>query len=141
MRAREAEIALTLKLICIYHGIFLIREDTMDGFEEIFTKKGVPRIGTLVRCRKNNSLWRVMEQEVLRRVEPDPDSRELQVVPTFYLSFWRIKTGVPPGSAKCWDIFIPSTTTLLRAIVRSPLTTEPRGVVSAGHGHPGERLP
>jgi hypothetical protein len=68
----------------------------MDGFEEIFRQKGVPMVGALVRCRSNNSLWRVMEREVWRRVEADPVTDEPRVVPTFYLSFWRIETGVPP---------------------------------------------
>jgi hypothetical protein len=69
----------------------------MDGFEQILRRKGFPRIGTMVRCRRNNSLWRVMDREVWRRVEHDPKTDESRVVPTFYLSFWRIETGVPPG--------------------------------------------
>jgi hypothetical protein len=68
----------------------------MDGFEEIFNQQGIPMVGALVRCRRNNSLWRIMEREVWRRVEHDPDTAEPHVIPTFYLSFWRIETGVPP---------------------------------------------
>jgi hypothetical protein len=68
----------------------------MDEFEEIFRQKGFPMVGAMVRCRRNNSLWRVMEREVWHRVEDDPDTAESRVVPSFYLSFWRIETGVPP---------------------------------------------
>ncbi len=69
----------------------------MNGFEAILREKGVPRVGAVVRCRKHNSLWRVMDREVWRRVEEDPLTREARVVPTFYVSFWRIEPGVPPG--------------------------------------------
>jgi hypothetical protein len=72
----------------------------MDGFEKILHQKGIPMVGSMVRCRKTNSLWRVMEREVWRRVEHDPDTAEPHVVPTFYLSFWRIQTGVPRGVGK-----------------------------------------
>lgn len=41
-----------------------------------------------------------MEREAWRRVEHDPDTDESQVVPTFHLSFWLIKAGVPPGVGK-----------------------------------------
>ncbi|MFA5112218.1 MAG: hypothetical protein WC443_12475 [Desulfobaccales bacterium] len=69
----------------------------MNGFEEILRQKGFPRVGDVVRSRKHNSLWRVMDREVWRRVEEDPLTRETRVVPTFYVSFWRIKPGVAPG--------------------------------------------
>ena len=69
----------------------------MDGFEEIFRGQGLPEAGSVVRCRRTNSLWRVMERQVWRWVEHDLDTAEPHVVPTFYLSFWRIEAGVPPG--------------------------------------------
>jgi hypothetical protein len=69
----------------------------MQGCEELLVRQGLPGIGTVVRCRTSNSLWRVIDREVWRRVEHDPETDEDQVVPTFYLSFWRIEPGVPPG--------------------------------------------
>jgi len=69
----------------------------MDGCEEMLVRQGLPGIGAVARCRTSNSLWRVMEREVWRRVEHDPLTDEDQVIPTFYLSFWRIEAGVPPG--------------------------------------------
>jgi hypothetical protein len=69
----------------------------MDDFAEIFHQKKFPIVGTLVRCRRNNSLWRIMERQVWRWVEHDQDTADPHVVPTFYLSFWRIEAGVPPG--------------------------------------------
>jgi hypothetical protein len=72
----------------------------MDGFEKILHQKGFPMVGAVVRCRKTDSLWRVMEREVWRRVENGPDTDEPHVVLTFYLSFWRIEIGVPPGVGK-----------------------------------------
>lgn len=69
----------------------------MEGFEEIFRGQGLPEAGSVVRCRKTNSLWRVMEREVWRWVEEPPESDNAPVVPSFSLSFWRIAAGVPPG--------------------------------------------
>jgi len=69
----------------------------MQGCEEMLRRTGLPGIGAVVRCRTSNSLWRVMEREVWRRVEHDPETDEELVIPTFYLSFWRIEAGVPPG--------------------------------------------
>ena len=69
----------------------------MDGFEEIFRGQGLPEAGSVVRCRRTNSLWRVMERQVWRWVEEHPESAEALVVRSFYLSFWRIEAGVPPG--------------------------------------------
>jgi hypothetical protein len=69
----------------------------MDGFEELFQGQGLPEAGSVVRCRRTNSLWRVMERAVWRWVEEHPESHEALMVPSFYLSFWRIEAGVPPG--------------------------------------------
>ena len=69
----------------------------MDGFEDIFRGQGLPEAGSVVRCRRTNSLWRVMEREVWRWVEEHPQNDEALVVPSLYLSFWRIESGVPPG--------------------------------------------
>jgi hypothetical protein len=69
----------------------------MNGFEELFQGQGLPEAGSVVRCRRTNSLWRVMERAVWRWVEEHPESDEALVVPSFYLSFWRIEAGVPPG--------------------------------------------
>jgi hypothetical protein len=38
-----------------------------------------------------------MDREVWRRFEHDPETDDDLVIPTFYLSFWRIAAGVPPG--------------------------------------------
>jgi hypothetical protein len=72
----------------------------MEGVEALIRHTGLPGVGTIVRCRKTNSLWRVMERAIWRRLEHDPHTDEDLVVPTVYLSFWRIEAGVPPGVGK-----------------------------------------
>ena len=47
----------------------------MDGFAEMFRGQGLPEAGSVVRCRRTNSLWRVMEREVWHWVEEPPVSR------------------------------------------------------------------
>ena len=69
----------------------------MDEFEEILRGQGLPEAGSVVRCRRTNSLWRVMGREVWRWVEEPLESDASRVVPSFYLYFWRIEAGVPPG--------------------------------------------
>jgi hypothetical protein len=73
------------------------REIVMDRLNEIFRSQGLPEAGSVGRCRKTNSLWRVMEREVWRWVAEHPERQEALVVPSFSLSFWRIENGVPPG--------------------------------------------
>lgn len=66
-------------------------------YGEILREKGIPPVGETVRCRQTGALWRIMDREVWQRAEEDPLTRELQIVPCFYVSFWRIEDGVPPG--------------------------------------------
>ncbi len=98
----------------------------MDGFAEMFRGQGLPEAGSVVRCRRTNSLWRVMEREVWHWVEEPPEGDAALVVPSSYLSFWRIEAGVPPGVGQMLDIFITSTTIPSWPTGKSSPTTEPR---------------
>ena len=69
----------------------------MDEIDEVLRRYGLPGAGAVVRRRENNSLWRVMTRELWRLAERDPETDEEQIILRFYLSFWRIETGVPPG--------------------------------------------
>jgi hypothetical protein len=66
-------------------------------YGEVFREKGIPPVGGTVRCRQTGTLWRIMEREVWQQVKEDPLTQESQIVPCFFVSFWRIEKGVPPG--------------------------------------------
>jgi hypothetical protein len=49
----------------------------MKEYEEIMRQKGLPNVGQLVRSKKYNTIWRVMEKrEVWCEIEPDPKTKE-----------------------------------------------------------------
>jgi hypothetical protein len=73
----------------------------MKEYEEINVKKGLPRVGELVRSKKYGTLWRVMEKrEVWRNIDDDPQSKEPRMIPSIYLSYWRVRDDAPPGVGK-----------------------------------------
>ena len=65
--------------------------------ERFFGRKGFPRWGERCVAGETGTLWRIMEREVWQQVQDDPLTRESQIVPCFFVSFWRIEKGVPPG--------------------------------------------
>jgi hypothetical protein len=73
----------------------------MKDYEEIMRKKRLPSVGQTVRSKKYGTLWRIMEKrEVWQTIDDDPQTQEPRLVPAIYLSFWRVKEGVPPGVGK-----------------------------------------
>jgi hypothetical protein len=70
----------------------------MKDYEEIFSKKKLPRVGQVVRNKRYGTLWRIMEKrEVWQNIDDDPKSGEPRLAPAIYLAFWRMKEGVAPG--------------------------------------------
>jgi len=73
----------------------------MKDYEEIMAKKGLPHVGQTVRSKKYGTLWRVMEKrETWNNIDPDPETGEPRMIPSIYLSFWKIQEGNPPGVGK-----------------------------------------
>lgn len=73
----------------------------MKEYEEIMRRKGLPNVGQLVRSKKYNTIWRVMEKrEVWRETEPDPKTHEPGWTYAIYLSYWLVQRGLEPGMGK-----------------------------------------
>ena len=73
----------------------------MKEYEKIMRQKGLPEVGQLVRSKKYNTIWRVMEKrEVWQPLEDDPVTKEPRWTYAIYLSFWMVKRGVEPGMGK-----------------------------------------
>ncbi len=73
----------------------------MKEYEEIARKQGLPNVGQLVRSKKYNTIWRVMEKrEVWHSLEEDPKSKEPRWTYAIYLSFWKVQKGLEPGMGK-----------------------------------------
>ena len=108
----------------------LRQESAVTGYEEIFQKKGFPRTGEVVRCRRSGALWRVMEREVWRRLEVDPITGEERIVPLFYFSLWRLQEGVPPRVGEMLGFLVhPETDNFAE---RWELPNDSRGRTKAG---------
>jgi hypothetical protein len=49
----------------------------MKEYEEIMRRKGLPNVGQLVRSKKYNTIWRIMEKrETWRSLGEDPATKE-----------------------------------------------------------------
>ena len=73
----------------------------MDTHQEVFVKKGLPRVGQTVRSKTHGTLWRVMEKrEVWVPTTDNPRTGEPRLLPAIYLCFWRIVKGQLPGIGK-----------------------------------------
>jgi hypothetical protein len=70
----------------------------MKEYEDIMRQKGLPNVGQIVRSKKFNTLWRIMEKrEVWQGLEEDPKTKEPRWTYAIYLSFWKVQLGVEPG--------------------------------------------
>ncbi len=73
----------------------------MKDFQEIIRQKHLPDVGQTVRSKKYGTLWRVMEKkEVWQNIDPDPETKELRMIPAIYLSYWKVQEGAMPGVGK-----------------------------------------
>ena len=73
----------------------------MKDYEEIMRKKGLPEVGQVVRSKKYGTIWRVMEKrETWMNIADDPKSKEPRMIPSIYLSYWKVTENVPPGVGK-----------------------------------------
>jgi solute carrier family 9B (sodium/hydrogen exchanger), member 1/2 len=70
----------------------------MKEYEKIMQRKGLPNVGQLVRSKKFNTIWRVMEKrETWRSRGVDAKTQEPRWDYAIYLSFWKVQLGVDPG--------------------------------------------
>jgi hypothetical protein len=73
----------------------------MKEYDEIMRKKGLPNVGQIVRSKKYNTLWRIMEKrEVWKGLEEDLKTKEPRWTYAIYLCYWKIQLGVEPGMGK-----------------------------------------
>ena len=73
----------------------------MKEYEEIMRRKGLPNVGQLVRSKKYNTIWRILEKrETWRARAEDPVTKEPRWDYAIYLSFWKVQSGVEPGLGK-----------------------------------------
>ena len=69
--------------------------------DEVFREKNLPNVGQIVRSKKHNTLWRVMEKrEVWQSTADSPESGKGGLEPAIYLAYWRVQKGVLPGIGK-----------------------------------------
>jgi hypothetical protein len=69
-----------------------------ETHEDVLLQKALPRVGQIVRSRKDGSLWRIMEKrEVWQPLPDDPATSEPRITPAINLTYWRIQPGVVPG--------------------------------------------
>ena len=79
----------------------------MKEYEEIMRQKGLPNVGQVVRSKKYNTLWRVIEKrELWQDLGEDPETKEPRWIHAIYLNYWRVQKGVEPGMGNPWDLFI-----------------------------------
>jgi hypothetical protein len=70
-------------------------------YDEIFRQKKLPNVGQIVKSKKDNTLWRVVEKrEIWQNTTYDPQYREGALLPAIYLAYWKVKKGVMPGIGK-----------------------------------------
>ncbi len=69
--------------------------------DEVFKEKNLPNVGQIVRSKKYNTLWRVMEKrEIWQSTADSPETGEAGLLPAIYLAYWRVQKGVLPGIGK-----------------------------------------
>ena len=69
--------------------------------DEVLKQTKLPDVGHIVRSKKYGTLWRVMEKrEVWQNTTDNPESGLPRLIPSIYLSYWRVKKGVLPGLGK-----------------------------------------
>jgi len=73
----------------------------MKEYEEIMRRKGLPNVGQLVRSKKYNTIWRVLEKrETWHSEGEDPVTKEPRWNYAIYLSYWKVQKGAEPGLGK-----------------------------------------
>lgn len=73
----------------------------MKEYEAIMRRKGLPNVGQLVRSKKYNTIWRVMEKREMWQSEgEDPVTKEPRWTYAIYLNFWMVQRNMEPGLGK-----------------------------------------
>ena len=72
-------------------------EETHD---DVIRQNHIPRVGQTVRSRKYGALWRIIDKKIYQNTSDDPKTGDFRLMPTIYLTFWKIKEGVRQGIGK-----------------------------------------
>jgi hypothetical protein len=73
----------------------------MKEYDEIMRRKGLPNVGQLVRSKKYNTIWRVLEKrETWQSEEDDPVTKEPRWKYSIFLNFWKVQRNMEPGLGK-----------------------------------------
>jgi hypothetical protein len=73
----------------------------MKEYDEIMRRKGLPNVGQLVRSKKYNTIWRVLEKrETWHSEGEDPVTKEPRWTYAIYLNYWRVQRNMEPGLGK-----------------------------------------
>ncbi len=73
----------------------------MKEYDEIMRRKGLPNVGQLVRSKKYNTIWRVLEKRETWHSEGEgPVTKEPRWTYAIYLNFWKVQRNMEPGLGK-----------------------------------------
>ncbi len=73
----------------------------MEEYDEIMRRKGLPNVGQLVRSKKYNTIWRVLEKrETWHSEGEDPVTKGPRWTYAIYLNFWKVQRNTEPGLGK-----------------------------------------
>ena len=73
----------------------------MKEYEAIMRRKGLPNVGQLVRSKKYNTIWRVLEKrEAWHSEREDPVTKEPRWTYAIYINFWKVQMNMEPGLGK-----------------------------------------
>jgi hypothetical protein len=73
----------------------------MKEYDEIMRRKGLPNVGQLVRSKKYNTIWRVLEKrETWQSDKDDPITKEPRWRYCIFLNFWKVQRNLEPGLGK-----------------------------------------
>ncbi len=88
-------------------GIMYLGEKVLDygekspyKFKQLRQKLELPRVGERVRCRKDGSLWKVIEEREIWLEDQNGDSMAKSPVPAIELRLWREERGKEPGTGQ-----------------------------------------
>jgi hypothetical protein len=89
----------------------------MKEYEEIMRRKGLPNVGQLVRSKKYNTIWRIMEKrETWRSLGEDPVTKSPGGITPFISPSGRFSWEWSRGWEKPWGFSMAWLTIPLRRI-------------------------
>ncbi|RUM89647.1 MAG: sodium:proton antiporter [Thermodesulfatator sp.] len=88
-------------------GIMFLGERVLDHgakspykFKELRQKLQLPRVGERLRCRKDGSLWKVIEEKEIWLEDHNGEGGKAIPVPAIELRLWREEKGIEPGKGQ-----------------------------------------